>query len=50
MSKSESERYKNDSRLGKFDITKAVLKFPGVPSGVRPGDTPSYLKIYNEMV
>ena len=55
-SKSESDRYRNDSLLGKFEITNALLRFieepegngplpSGVrPSGVRPGDAPSYLE------
>ena len=55
-SKSESDRYRNDSLLGKFEITNALLRLieepegngplpSGVrPSGVRPGDAPSYLE------
>ena len=51
VSKSESDLYKNDSRLGKLEITNALLKFTEppleegwTPSGVRPGDAPSFLK------
>jgi hypothetical protein len=58
-SKSESDRYRNDSLLGKFEITKALLRLTdpaadgplpsGVrPSGVRPGDAPSYLEENND--
>ena len=55
-SKSESDRYRNDSLLGKFEITNALLRLieepegkgplpSGVrPSGVRPGDAPSHLE------
>ena len=57
-SKSESDRYRNDSLLGNFEITNALLRLieepegngplpspSGVrPSGVRPGDAPSYLE------
>lgn len=50
VSKSESDRYRKDSRLGKDEITSVLLRFTdpeedgAKPSGVRPGETPSYLK------